>query len=50
VGIVPQLRIKLMEDVQAALERLDEVNNSLANELVRMQIKYGMDDRDGDAQ
>ncbi|MFQ5409325.1 MAG: hypothetical protein ACE5FI_13010 [Anaerolineales bacterium] len=49
-GDIPQLRIKLMEDVQAALERMDEVNNSLANELVRMQIKYGMDDRNGDAQ
>ncbi len=38
-GDIPQLRIRLMEDIQAALVRMDEVNNRLANELVEAQIK-----------
>lgn len=46
-GDIPHLRIKLMEDIQAALIRMDEVNNRLANELVQMQIKYGRDTKDG---
>lgn len=40
-GDIPQLRIKLMADIHAALVRMDEVNNRLANELVQMQIKHG---------
>jgi hypothetical protein len=43
-GDLPQLRIKLMDDIRAALERMDAVNNRLANELVQMQIKHGRDD------
>lgn len=40
-GDIPQLRIKLMEQIRTALERMDEVNNTLANEIVQMQIEYG---------
>lgn len=46
-GDIPQLRIKLMADIQAALARMDEVNNRLANELVQMQIKHGRKTSDG---
>lgn len=46
-GDLPQLRIKLMADIQAALVRMDEVNNRLANELVQLQIKRGAQMRDG---
>lgn len=42
-GDIPNLRMKLMGDIQEALERMDEVNNRLANELVQMQLKYGAD-------
>jgi hypothetical protein len=47
-GDIPQLRMKLMGDIQAALVRMDEVNNRLANELVQMQIKYGREASGGD--
>ncbi len=46
-GDIPQLRMKLMEDIRAALVRMDEVNNRLANELVQMQIKHGREASDG---
>ena len=46
-GDIPQLRMKLMDDIQAALVRMDEVNNRLANELVELQKKYGIEMRDG---
>ena len=46
-GDIPQLRIKLMEDIQAALVRMDEVNNRLANELVQAQIKGAGKSTDG---
>ncbi|MBI3764279.1 MAG: hypothetical protein HY260_20755 [Chloroflexi bacterium] len=46
-GDIPQLRIKLMEEIRAALVRMDEVNNRLANELVQMQIKHGRESQDG---
>jgi len=46
-GDIPQLRIKLMADIHAALVRMDEVNNRLANELVQMQIKHGREASDG---
>ncbi len=49
-GDIPQLRMKLMADIQAALVRMDQVNNSLANELVEMQKKHGLDTRKGDGQ
>jgi hypothetical protein len=39
--------MKLMEDIQAALVRMDGVNNRLANELVQMQIKYGREASEG---
>jgi len=42
-GDIPQLRMKLVEDIQAALVRMDEVNNRLANELVQMQLKHAAD-------
>lgn len=48
-GDIPQLRMKLMDDIQDALERMDEVNNSLANELVKMQLKYGQSEREEDS-
>lgn len=48
-GDIPQLRMKLMSDIQAALERMDEINNRLANELVKMQIKYGADSDEDDS-
>jgi hypothetical protein len=46
-GDIPQLRMKLMDDIQAALVRMDEVNNSLANELVELQKRHGADSQDG---
>ena len=46
-GDIPHLRLKLMEDIQAALVRMDGVNNRLANELVQMQIKYGREASEG---
>ena len=46
-GDIPQLRIKLMADIQAALVRMDEVNNRLADELVRMPMKHGSETSDG---
>ena len=45
-GDIPELRMKLMADIKMALEGMDEVNNTLANELVQMQIKYGREERD----
>jgi hypothetical protein len=45
-GDIPQLRMKLMDDIQAALVRLDEVNNRLANELVQMQLKQAGDEEE----
>jgi hypothetical protein len=45
-GDIPQLRMKLMDDIQAALVRMDEVNNRLANELVQYQLKHGADARE----
>ena len=47
-GDIPQLRMKLMDDIRTALERMDEVNNRLANELVQWQIKYGNNTGDED--
>ncbi len=46
-GDLPNLRMKLMDDVRNALVRMDEVNNRLANELVQMQIKYGHQEQAG---
>ncbi len=48
-GDIPQLRIKLMGQIQTALERMDEVNNSLANELVEMQIKFGSETKENES-
>src|SRR3972149_2034833 len=46
-GDIPQLRIKLMEEIQAALVRMDEVNNRLANEGGGLQKKKGHGKRGG---
>jgi len=46
-GDIPQLRMKLMDDIQAALVRMDQVNNSLANEIVDIQRKHGLEMREG---
>jgi hypothetical protein len=46
-GDIPELRMKLMDEIQAALVRMDEVNNRLANELVQYQLKHGADAADG---
>ncbi len=44
---IPELRINLMEEIRKALERMDQVNNRLANELVQMQIKQARESEDG---
>jgi len=45
-GDIPQLRMKLMADVQRALERMGQVNNMLANELVQLQKDHGLSMRE----
>ncbi|HZQ06585.1 MAG TPA: hypothetical protein VFD70_08395 [Anaerolineae bacterium] len=44
---IPELRINLMADIKTALDRMDEVNNRLANELVQTQIEHAHHKQDG---
>lgn len=44
---IPELRMRLMDDIRTALVRMDDVNNRLANELVQLQIKHARDSQDG---